>query len=187
MKVTSSIAAVVAAYGLIGATLAQGGETPAAPAASNTSSAPAQTVSEPAADTRRATQATPDKTASTPSTTNSQAAAGAADKDQKSAAITGGQKSSSDPLAASVIDEGQLNNSRGGEELAPVSPAVLNQNNTNGNVSGNVATNITTGSNSISDSAFSNSSGVPVVIQNTGNNVLIQNSTIVNLQMAAPK
>jgi hypothetical protein len=31
--------------------------------------------------------------------------------------------------------------------------------------------------------SFANMSGIPVVIQNTGANVLIQNSTVVNLQM----
>jgi hypothetical protein len=96
----------------------------------------------------------------------------------------GGAKNA-DPLAATV-DESQLGTSRGGAELEPV-PLTINQNNTTGAVSGNVAANLTTGSNNISDSAFSNSAGVPVVIQNTGNNVLIQNSTILNLQLTSPK
>jgi parallel beta-helix repeat protein len=53
-------------------------------------------------------------------------------------------------------------------------------------VTDNVASQLTTGSNSISENSFSNSSGIPIVIQNSGNNVLIQNSTILNLQLASP-
>lgn len=44
------------------------------------------------------------------------------------------------------------------------------------------ATNVATGNNSIAGGAFANSFGLPVVIQNSGANVLIQNSTIVNVQ-----
>ncbi|WP_298434869.1 hypothetical protein [Geobacter sp.] len=38
-----------------------------------------------------------------------------------------------------------------------------------------------TGINSVSDSAFANASGIATVIQNSGNQVLIQNSMILNL------
>lgn len=37
------------------------------------------------------------------------------------------------------------------------------------------------GSNTISNHAFDNVNGIPTVIQNSGNNVIIQSSTIVNL------
>ena len=37
--------------------------------------------------------------------------------------------------------------------------------------------------NSIDGGALANASGVPIVIQNSGANVLIQNATIINLQM----
>ncbi len=53
----------------------------------------------------------------------------------------------------------------------------------NGVVANNQAVNVTTGSNLISDGAFSGAAGLPMVIQNSGNNVLIQNATIVNVQM----
>lgn len=53
----------------------------------------------------------------------------------------------------------------------------------NGTVSGNSAFNVATGSNAIDGGAFSNAAGIPIVIQNSGANVLIQNSTIVNLQL----
>lgn len=52
-----------------------------------------------------------------------------------------------------------------------------------GVVADNEAINVATGSNLISDGAFTNASGMPMVIQNSGNNVLIQNATIVNVQM----
>ncbi len=84
-------------------------------------------------------------------------------------------------LSAAVIGDALLAKERGGTDTQ------LSQNNSNGAVSGNVASQLTTGSNSISSSAFSNSSGIPIVIQNSGNNVLIQNSTILNLQLTGQK
>jgi hypothetical protein len=50
-------------------------------------------------------------------------------------------------------------------------------------VSDNAARNVVTGNNVIDNGAFANMSGLPMVIQNTGANVLIQNSTVINLQM----
>ena len=52
-----------------------------------------------------------------------------------------------------------------------------------GVVADNRAVNVTTGNNAISEGAFANTSGLPMVVQNTGNNVLIQNATIVNVQV----
>lgn len=57
-----------------------------------------------------------------------------------------------------------------------------NTQNLNGVVTGNSATQVDTGSNSVSSSAFSGSAGLSTVIQNTGNNVLIQSGVIVNVQ-----
>jgi hypothetical protein len=51
-----------------------------------------------------------------------------------------------------------------------------------GTVSNNVDTNVATGFNDISSGSFSGATGIPMVIQNTGNNVLIQNATILNVQ-----
>jgi hypothetical protein len=81
-------------------------------------------------------------------------------------------------LFAAIISDKELAEDRGGTET--------NTNNATGTVSGNVASQLTTGSNMISQGSFSNSSGIPIVIQNTGNNVLIQNSTILNLQLTNP-
>lgn len=52
-----------------------------------------------------------------------------------------------------------------------------------GTTADNTAQHVNTGNNAISAGAFSNMSGMPVVIQNSGANVLIQNAVILNLQM----
>ena len=52
-----------------------------------------------------------------------------------------------------------------------------------GTTANNSATDVLTGTNTISAGAFANMSGLPVVIQNSGANVLIQNAVILNLQM----
>ena len=69
-----------------------------------------------------------------------------------------------------------LASKRGGDRVA-------NENQLKGMVSDNKASNLTTGSNSITDGAFTGAVGLPTVIQNSGNNVLIQNATIVNVQL----
>lgn len=51
-----------------------------------------------------------------------------------------------------------------------------------GTVTGDSATQVVTGTNAISADSFGGASGLPIVIQNTGNNVLIQNGVIVNVQ-----
>ena len=71
----------------------------------------------------------------------------------------------------------RLGNFRGGTDI------VSNDMQLSGTVGGNSAVNVTTGMNTINGGAFTNASGFPTVIQNTGANVLIQNATIVNLQM----
>ena len=53
----------------------------------------------------------------------------------------------------------------------------------NGTTSSNSASQVATGSNAISSGSFANLNGIPIVIQNTGANVLIQNAVILNLQM----
>lgn len=50
-----------------------------------------------------------------------------------------------------------------------------------GDVSANTATNTVSGENSIGEGAFTGASGLPIVIQNSGNNVLIQNNVVLNV------
>lgn len=78
-----------------------------------------------------------------------------------------------------AADLGKLEHSRGGTDTFNTN----NNANLGGVVTGNTAVNVVTGSNSIDAGSFANMQGIPVVIQNSGANVLIQNATIVNLQM----
>lgn len=74
------------------------------------------------------------------------------------------------------VDSTMLDRSRGGQ-------AVYNDMELSGITADNTARNVTTGSNAISSGSFANMNGLPVVIQNTGANVLIQNAVILHLQM----
>ena len=83
-----------------------------------------------------------------------------------------------EPLAANTetADAARLDKARGGDA------AMAGEANLSGIVSNNSAINVVTGSNLI-DSSFNNVSGLPMVIQNSGANVLIQNATVINLQL----
>ncbi len=75
------------------------------------------------------------------------------------------------PLAS-----GQLDSYRGGFDQ------VKNDMQLSGTVTNNSAVNVMSGNNLIAEGSFANASGFPMVIQNSGANVLIQNATIINLQ-----
>ena len=66
---------------------------------------------------------------------------------------------------------------RGGQAVT------VNVNELDGKLHDNSAINTISGNNYLSQDAFSHSSGLPVAIQNSGNNVLIQNSFILNFEM----
>lgn len=80
-------------------------------------------------------------------------------------------------FVAQPVDADTLARTRGGAEV------VNNDMTLRGVTANNSARNVTTGDNSISAGSFANMSGLPTVIQNSGANVLIQNATILNLQM----
>ena len=80
------------------------------------------------------------------------------------------------PFGSKPMTAAALATKRGGDR-------VFNDAQLKGVVSDNQASNLTTGMNVISEGAFAGSSGMPTVIQNSGNNVLIQNATIVNVQL----
>lgn len=65
-------------------------------------------------------------------------------------------------------------------------PAVIVEADNDGSVSGNVAHDNVTGQNVIDGGSFANAAGITTVIQNSGNNVLIQNGTAVNVQFGGP-
>jgi hypothetical protein len=76
------------------------------------------------------------------------------------------------PIAASTL--GAL---RGGTQTIQNDIALA------GTTAHNTAEQVNTGSNTISAGSFANMSGIPVVIQNSGANVLIQNAVILHLQL----
>lgn len=88
-----------------------------------------------------------------------------------------------DPSPAKVggwgdpIRQDRLAQSRGGTDAATATAQL------GATVANNSAINVTSGDNVIDRGSFANMSGLPMVIQNTGANVLIQNATVINLQL----
>lgn len=78
---------------------------------------------------------------------------------------------------AKPVDSATLASYRGGAEL------VRNDMTLNGTTADNSARNVNTGDNTISAGSFANMAGLPIVVQNTGANVLIQNAVILHVQM----
>jgi len=76
--------------------------------------------------------------------------------------------------SAAMADE-QLDQLRGRQ-------TVFNSNEVDGQLYNNEAVSNVTGSNFVTDGSFAGMSGFSTVIQNSGNNVLIQNATVLNLQ-----
>lgn len=95
-------------------------------------------------------------------------------------AALGGGAAAAEPAAGLAglepLDDEALAQRRGGTE-------VHNDMLLQGQVTDNQAVNVSTGANYITDGSFANAGGVPMVVQNTGNNVLIQNATILNIQL----
>jgi len=91
--------------------------------------------------------------------------------------ISAGQAAAqASPASSQAEGSANLERQRGGTDTH-------NDMNLDGRVAGNSAVNVVTGNNSIDSGSFANMSGIPVVIQNSGANVLIQNATIINIQM----
>lgn len=88
-----------------------------------------------------------------------------------------------DPPFGRAIAPERLDGLRGGDGNVSTT---TNRANLNGRVNGNTATNVVGGGNLVSDGSFGNAAGISTVIQNSGSNVLIQNSTIVNVQFVDP-
>jgi hypothetical protein len=79
------------------------------------------------------------------------------------------------------VSEGQLDVQRGGTDLGP--QLIINRNDLNAKLYDSSAYNNVTGHNTINGNAFQGASGLPIVMQNTGNNVIMQNAVILNLTM----
>lgn len=84
--------------------------------------------------------------------------------------------------AATAVPESLLGNESAMARIE-LGTVVINDQEVDGVVQGNIATGNTTGDNHISDNAFAGAAGFATAIQNTGNNVLIQNSTIINVSL----
>lgn len=80
-------------------------------------------------------------------------------------------------LTATAVSDGELDGYRG----EGIDVRTLNKAELDGTLNGNTAVDSVTGANLISNGAFADASGLSTAIQNSGNNVLIQNSTIVNV------
>lgn len=80
------------------------------------------------------------------------------------------------PLGVKPVDTRALNARRGKAD-------VVNDMLLKGVVADNKASNLTTGNNVIADGSFTGMVGLPLVVQNSGNGVLIQNATIINVQV----
>ncbi len=93
------------------------------------------------------------------------------------AGATNGGAPDGAPFAAAPLAAARLEQLRGGTDT------VWNDMKLGGAVTGNTAVNVATGANIITNGSFSNASGLPVAIQNSGANVLIQNATIINVQL----
>lgn len=82
-----------------------------------------------------------------------------------------------DDVSSAALEENRA------KALLEIDKVFINDQELNGTVSGNTAINSNNGANSIAGTAFSGSSGFINTIQNTGNNVLIQSATIVNVSI----
>jgi hypothetical protein len=80
-------------------------------------------------------------------------------------------------FGSAAVDSQDLAISRGGAEIT------LNDLKNNGLVSQNQAHHLVTGSNFVTDGSFAGATGFSTVVQNSGNNVLIQNATIINVRV----
>lgn len=80
------------------------------------------------------------------------------------------------PAPGAAASPGELDGMRGaGAQSADATSSAT--------LTGNAATRVATGSNVIQSGSFANAAGLPVVIQNSGANVLIQNATVINLEL----
>ncbi|WGY46161.1 carbon storage regulator [Vibrio sp. ABG19] len=85
-------------------------------------------------------------------------------------------------MSTNELSDAVLGNSRGGQYYIDIEN-VSASSDIYGTSTGNTANNSVTGNNIMTAGALAGSSGINSVIQNSGNNVLIQNSTVVNLTL----
>jgi hypothetical protein len=96
---------------------------------------------------------------------------------QPHAGAASGAASGPPGAAVAAADDDLLARARGGSDQTIIDTRLT------GAVAGNSAINVSTGANIIQGGSFANMSGIPIVVQNSGANVLIQNATVINLQL----
>lgn len=90
-------------------------------------------------------------------------------------------------VAEPAIGDDSMVLTRGGEFHLDIDvDSMVSKSTQLGQTNNNVAHNVTSGNNIISDAGLSGASGVLGVVQNSGSNVLIQNSTVINLKVDTP-
>jgi hypothetical protein len=82
------------------------------------------------------------------------------------------------PPFGRTLDEDRLAEQRGGQD-----DTYANINDARARVAETSVTNASTGNNIVTEGSITNNSGLPIVVQNSGNGVVIQNTTILNLQL----
>ena len=102
--------------------------------------------------------------------------AGAEDRDGNPIVFEKAAVERPNPLGVKPVDATALTVRRGKAD-------VVNDMLLKGVVADNKASDLTTGNNVIADGSFTGMVGLPLVVQNSGNGVLIQNATIVNVQV----
>lgn len=123
-------------------------------------------------------QANADPVADPASAAAQDSGAGAVGTGTETVAKTGVGSAKSNPFGPGVVavTSNKLDGVRGGAEV------VANDMRLHGTVADNSTINPISGNNVVSDGAFANAAGIPTAIQNSGNSVLIQNATIINVQ-----
>lgn len=79
-------------------------------------------------------------------------------------------------FSSAPVSEKTLDHQRGGTNT-------MNDMELDGVVGNNHASNLVTGQNIVTDGSLTGNAGLTTVVQNSGNNVLVQNATIVNIQL----
>ncbi len=92
-------------------------------------------------------------------------------------ALAGSEYQPSMEALGPAVSEEMLSENRGGYTQ------IINTNNLNAQLYNNQANYNITGTNTVNGGSFANSSGFATIIQNSGNNVIIQNATILNLKL----
>jgi hypothetical protein len=93
----------------------------------------------------------------------------------------GGKEDKAAQVFRKAMPDSTLSEKRGGTDQHNNETQIINTNTVNGSVNDVTVLNNITGNNSIDGGAFTGAQGFPMVIQNSGNGVLIQNATVLNV------